>query len=104
MRGGGLHQDAALERALVGDVELEVGQVAQPTVDHLGAPAAGAPGQVERVHGDHVEAPAGGVEGDAGSGDPEPDDEHVGAIGQPGGADGDPAGVVAGVVAGHGAR
>ena len=84
VRGGGLHQDAALDGALVGDVELALGQVAQPAVDQLGAPPAGAPGEVERVDRDHVEAAAGGVEGDAGAGDAEPDDEQVGALGQPG--------------------
>ena len=75
---GGLHQDAALDGALVGDVELALGQVAQPAVHQLGAPAAGAEGDVLGVDGDHVEAAGGGVERDAGAGDAQADDEDVG--------------------------
>ena len=81
VRGGDLHQDAALDGALVGHVELALGQVAQAAVHQLGAPPAGAEGDVVGVDGDDVEAPAGGVERDSGAGDAEADDQHVRGLG-----------------------
>ena len=80
VRCGRLHQDAALDGALVGDVELALGEVAQPAVHELGAPAAGAEGDVVGVDGDDGQAAAGGVERDAGAGDAEADDEDVGGL------------------------
>ena len=68
-----LHQDAALDGALVGDADLAVGEVAQPAVDQLGGPAGGAEGEVVGVDGEHGQAAGDGVEGDAGAGDAEAD-------------------------------
>ena len=79
--GGGLHQDAPLDGALVGHVQLALRQVAQPAVDQLGAPAAGAEGDVLGVDGDHVEPAGGSVERNAGAGDAEADHEDVGPLG-----------------------
>ncbi len=92
---GDLHQDAALDRALVGHVELGASEVAQPAVDELGAPPAGAEGHVVRVDGHHVEPAGGGVEGHPRAGDAEPDHEHVGALGQVVEADGEATPVMA---------
>ena len=80
VRSRGLHQDAALDGALVGHVDLAARQVAQAAVHELGAPPAGAVGDVVGVDRDHGEAAARGVEGDAGAGDAEADDEHVGGL------------------------
>jgi hypothetical protein len=94
VRGGVLHEDAPLHGALVGDADLPLRQVAQPTVDELRAPARRAPGDVEGVDGHHREPARGGVERDAGPGDTQADHEQVGALGDARRARGD-AGVVA---------
>jgi hypothetical protein len=79
--GGGLHQDAALDGALVGHVQLALRQVAQATVDQLGAPSTGAEGDVLGVDSDDIEPAGGSVECHAGAGDAEPDHEDVGRLG-----------------------
>ncbi len=104
----GLHQDAALDRTLVGDVELPLGEVAQAAVHQLGAPPARAERDVLGVDGHHAEPAAGGVERHSGPGDAETDHEHVGGLRQPGQADLDPAGRgpwgPGGALSGHGCR
>ena len=77
VRRGDLHQDAALDGALVGDADLTRGEVAQPAVDELGRPARGAEREVVGVDGEHRQAPGDRVERDPGAGDAEPDDDHV---------------------------
>ncbi len=77
VRGRDVHQDAALDRALVGDRELALGEVAQAAVDELGRPARRAEGEVVGVDREHGEAAGDRVEGDAGAGDAEADDHHV---------------------------
>ena len=84
VRGGDLHQDAALDGALVGDADLAVGEVAQAAVDQLGGPARRAEGEVVGVDGERGQSAGGGVEGDAGAGDAEADDEHVDVVGEVG--------------------
>ena len=88
--GGDLHQDAPLDRALVGDADLAAGQVAQAAVHELGRPARGAEGQVVGVDGEHRQAAADRVECDAGPGDAEPDHDDVDLGGRVGQAGGDP--------------
>ena len=75
--GGHLHQDPALDRALVGDADLPVGEVAQTTVDQLRGPAGRAEREVVGVHGQDRQPPGDGVERDTGAGDPEADDDQV---------------------------
>ena len=58
VRGRHLHQQAALDGALVRHAELPLGEVAQAAVHELGGPPRGAEGQVVRVDGQHGE-PAG---------------------------------------------
>ncbi len=85
--GGDLHQDAALDGTLVGDVQLTLGQVAQSAVHQLRAPPAGAERHVLGIDGHHVEPAGGGVERNTGAGDAEPDHQHVGGLGDVGEAD-----------------
>lgn len=59
--GGALHEDAAFDGALVGDVELPGREVAQPAVDQLGAPAGGAEREVVGVDRGDPEPAGGGV-------------------------------------------
>ena len=82
VRGGRLHQDAALDRALVGDADLAVGEVAQAAVHQLGRPARGAERQVVGVDGQHREPAGRGVEGDTGAGHAEAGDDQVDLVGQ----------------------
>lgn len=72
-----LHQDAALHRALVGDVEPAGGQVAQPAVDQLAAEAGGAERQVVGVDRHHPQSARRGVQGGARAGHAQADDQHV---------------------------
>jgi hypothetical protein len=57
VRGGARHQHVPLHRALVSDPELPLGEVAQASVDELGAPAGRAEGEVVRVDRGHRQAP-----------------------------------------------
>ena len=77
MRRRALHQDAALDGALVRDADLAVGEVAQPAVDELRAPARGPEREIVGVDRGDGQPAGGGVEGDAGAGDAEPDHEQV---------------------------
>ena len=77
VRGGDLHQDPALDRTLVGDPDLAVGEVAQAAVDELAGPARRAEGQVVGVDGEHAQPAGDRVEGHPGAGDAEADDEDV---------------------------
>ena len=75
---GDLHQDPALDRALVGDADLPVGEVAQAAVHELRGPAGGAEREVVGVDGQH--ASARGVTASSATpapGDAEPDDDEV---------------------------
>ena len=81
---GDLHQDAALDGALVRDPDLPLGEVAQSAVHHLRAPARGAEGEVVGVHGQHRQAARHGVERHPGAGDAQAHDEDVDLAGGPG--------------------
>ena len=95
VRRGDLHEDAALDGALLGDRELALGEVAQAAVDQLRRPARGAEGEVVRVDGEHGETAGDGVEGNAGAGDPEADHHDVDPVGDAGqaGSDAAPSGL-----------
>ena len=82
VRGGRLHQDAPLDRALVGDRDLAVGEVAQPAVHQLGRPPRRAEREVVGVHGQHGQAAGDRVQGHPGPGHAEADDHEVDALGQ----------------------
>jgi len=84
VRGGAAQEHVALARALHGDADGPLGEVAQPAVDEFGAPAAGAPGQVAPLDERGAQAARGGVERGAGAGDAPADDEDVegGAVAQ----------------------
>ena len=77
VRRGVLDQDAALDRALVRDADRARGEVAQPAVHQLRAPAAGAEREVVLLDEDDAQAAGGRVERDPGAGDAAADDEHV---------------------------
>ena len=77
-----LHQDAALEGALVRDSDLAVREIAQAAVHELGGPARGPEGEVVGVHGKRGQSAGGRVERDAGAGDAESDDDHVDVVGE----------------------
>src|SRR5699024_6846851 len=77
VRCGDPHEQVTFTGALVGDVELPLGQVAQPAVDEFGAPSAGTEGQVVPFHQHRGQAAGGGVQGSSRAGDPGSDHQDV---------------------------
>ena len=77
MRGVAGHQDSAFDGAAPGDADIAGGQIAQPAVDQLRAPPAGAERQIVLLHQRDRQSPGRGVQGDAGAGDAAADDDDV---------------------------
>ena len=86
MRSVARHQDSALDGAAPGDADIAGRQIAQPAVDQLGAPPAGAECEIVLFHQRHSQASGRGVQRDAGAGDAATDHDDVGrlAVGQRG--------------------
>ena len=74
-------QQAALLEGLPDQAEVEHLEVAQPAVDELAAPAAGAAGQVALLDQAGRQAAGHGVEGDPGADHSPADDEDVELLG-----------------------
>ena len=70
-------QDPALRRGLPHEADVALLEIAHAAVDQFGATTARAGREIHRVDEEDLEARERGVAGDAGPGDPAPDDEQV---------------------------
>ena len=78
MRSDGRHESRALHRALPGDRDITVREVAQAAVDQLAGPPRRAEGEVAGLDEHHIEPAACGIECDSATRDAAPDHQQVG--------------------------
>ncbi len=77
VRGDHASQDSPLPCALPGDPDLAGGEVAKAPVDELAGPARRSGREVVALHQGDAQPSGCGIEGDADTGDPPTDHEHI---------------------------